>query len=171
MREIFNRYLNYLKAERNASAYTLRNYKTDLIGTYKNGPGNGFFQFLTPKKINDFKEVDKATLRDYLSWLTDRGINKTSLSRKLSAIRSFYRFLLKEGLLEKSPIPINASGRKGERSSLSPKLDKRLPVFLTQQETEKLINTPDLTKPEGKRDRALIELLYASGLGSARYSS
>jgi site-specific recombinase XerD len=164
VREIFNRYLNYLKAERNASAYTLRNYKTDLMGTVKNGPGNGFFQFLILNKVGDFKDVDKAILRDYLSWLTDRGIDKSSLSRKLSAIRSFYRFLLREGLLEKSPIPISASGRKGERSTLSPKLDKRLPVFLTQQETEKLINTPDVTKPEGKRDRALMELLYASGL-------
>jgi tyrosine recombinase XerC len=164
MREIFNRYLNYLKAERNASEYTLRNYKTDLTGTYKRGEGKGFFQFLKLKKIDDFTKVDRQTVRDYLSWLAEQGIDKSSMSRKLSAIRSFYRFLLREGILGKSPIPISASGRKGERSTLSPKLDKRLPVFLTEPEINKLLDTPDLAKPEGKRDRAMLELLYASGI-------
>jgi integrase/recombinase XerC len=94
VREVFNRYLDYLKAEHNASEYTLRNYKTDLMGTFKRGTGKGFFQFLTLRKIGDFREVDKQLLRDYLSWLMDQGIDKSSMSRKLSAIRSFYRFLL-----------------------------------------------------------------------------
>src|SRR5512136_1060200 len=164
MREVFNQYLDYLKAERNASRYTIRNYSSDLMGTHKRGPGKGFFQFLVSRKIRDFKDVDKQTIRDYLSWLVQQDIDKSSLSRKLSAIRSFYRFLLREGILMKSPIPINASGRKGERSSLSPKQDKKLPVFLTQPEMEKLLNTPDLNKPEGLRDRAILELLYAAGI-------
>jgi integrase/recombinase XerC len=164
VREIFNRYLNHLKAECNASPYTLRNYRTDLMGTYKRGPGKGFFQFLKLKQIGDFSEVDKGVIRDYLAWLMEQGVEKVSLVRKLSAIRSFYRYLLGEGLLKTSPIPINASGRKGNRSSLSPKLDKKLPVFLTEPEIVSLMNMPDLGKPEGLRDRALIELLYASGL-------
>lgn len=164
MREVFKRYLNYLKAEHNASKYTLRNYETDLIGTHKRGAGKGFFQFLVLKNVIDFKDVDKQTIRDYLAWLVDQKIDKSSLSRKLSAIRSFYRFLLQEGIIKKSPIPVNASGRKGERSALSPKQDKRLPVFLTQEEIQALISAPDLTRPEGKRDRAILELLYASGL-------
>jgi tyrosine recombinase XerC len=164
VKEVFKRYLDYLKAERNASSYTLRNYRDDLMGTYKHGEGNGFFQFLKQKKVIDFNEVDKQMIRDYLGWLTDRGIDKSSLSRKLSAIRSFYRFLLNEGLLEHSPIPINATGRKGERFTLSPKQEKRLPVFLTEAEMAKLIDTPDLQKPEGLRDKAILELLYASGL-------
>jgi site-specific recombinase XerD len=164
MQEVFKRYLNYLKAERNASPYTLRNYRTDLMGTYKNGPGKGFFQFLKLRNIADFTEVDKVIIRDYLGWLLEQGIEKVSLVRKLSAIRSFYRYLLAEGLLKNSPIPINSPGRKGNRSSLSPKLDKKLPIFLTQSEITKLLDTPDLSKPEGLRDRALLELLYASGL-------
>jgi tyrosine recombinase XerC len=164
MKEVFNQYLNYLKAERNASVYTLRNYKTDLLGTYKRGEGKGFFQFLKLRKIGDFQDVDKQVLRDYLAWLVEQGIDKSSMSRKLSAIRSFYRFLLREGFLQKSTIPINTSGRKGERSALSPKQDKKLPVFLTQTEIEKLLNTPDLNKPVGLRDRAMLELLYATGL-------
>jgi tyrosine recombinase XerC len=164
MREVFNRYLDYLKAERNASRYTVRNYSTDLMGTHKRGEGKGFFQFLVEQKIRDFRDVDKQTIRDYLSWLTEQDIDKSSMSRKLSAIRSFYRFLLREGILQKSPIPISASGRKGERSSLSPKQDKKLPVFLSRPEVEQLLNTPSVAKPEGQRDRAIMELLYASGL-------
>ncbi len=164
MQEVFNSYLNYLKAECNASPYTLRNYRTDLLGTYKRGPGKGFFQFLKLQKIGDFRDVDKKVIRDYLGWLMEQGVEKVSMVRKLSAIRSFYRYLLAEGLLKTSPIPINASGRKGNRSSLSPKLDKKLPVFLTEQEIKHLLTMPDLSKPEGMRDRALIELLYASGL-------
>ncbi len=164
MREIFDRYMNYLRAERNASPYTLRNYSTDLWGTYSQGEGKGFFQFLVSKKINDYREVDRQILRDFLSWLVDQGINKSSLARKLSAIRSFYRFLLREGILEKSPIPINAAGRKGDRSLMSPKLDKKLPVFLTRPEMEDMLSRPDISKPSGKRDSAILELLYASGL-------
>jgi integrase/recombinase XerC len=164
VREVFKQYMDYLKADHNASVYTLRNYRTDLMGTFKRGQGKGFFQFLRLRKVSDFKDVDKPILRDYMAWLMEQGVNKSSMARKLSAIRSFYRFLLNEGILSKSPIPINASGRKGERSSLSPKLEKRLPVFLTLQEMDKLIHTPDVSKPEGIRDRALLEILYASGL-------
>jgi site-specific recombinase XerD len=164
MREVLKRYIAYLKAEHNASQYTIRNYRTDLVGTSKRGAGKGFFQFLLLNNISDLREVDKQTIRNYLTWLVNQNIEKSSLSRKLSVIRSFYRFLLREGIINESPIPINASGRKGERSSLSPKLDKRLPVFLTQTEVQELINTPDLKRSEGKRDRAIIELLYATGL-------
>ena len=162
MREVFKRYLDYLKAEHNASRYTLRNYRTDLWGTYKRGEGKGFFQYLRSRNVADFAEVDRQLVRDYLGWLMDQGIEKSSLSRKLSAIRSFYRFLLSEGLIQKSPIPLNAGGRKGARSSLSPKLDKKLPVFLTQPEIERLLQAPDTTRPDGKRDRAMLCLRTAS---------
>lgn len=164
LREIFKRYLDYLKAEKGASPYTLRNYRADLLGTYKRGEGKGFFQFLRLKGVLDFKDVDKQNIRDYLAWLWENGIDKSSMARKLSAIRSFYAYLLNEKILDKSPIPINVRGRRGERSGLSPKLDKKLPVFLTQAETEKLLMSPDVAKPEGARDRAIFELLYASGL-------
>jgi integrase/recombinase XerC len=164
MREIFQRYLDHLKAEQNASRYTLRNYSSDLRGTYKRGEGSGFFQFLTARRVSDLREVDRQMVRDYLAWLVDKHIQKSSMARKLSAIRSFYRYLLAEGLIDKSPIPINTAGRRGERSSLSPKLDKRLPVFLTQTEIRDLLEAPDTNRPEGKRDRALLELLYAAGL-------
>ena len=151
MREVFNRYMDYLKAERNASWYTLRNYQTDLLGTHKRGDGKGFFQFIISRKIGDFREVDKQTIRDYLAWLLEQGINKSSMSRKLSAIRSFYRFLLRKGSLKKARFPLTHQDEKESVPTLSPKLDKRLPVFLTQKKIGQLLNSPDLTKPEGKR--------------------
>jgi integrase/recombinase XerC len=144
MQEVFNRYINYLEAERNASAYTVRNYKADLLD---------FFYFLKKKKA-DSLEIDRKVLRDYLTSLTKQGIVKASIARKLSAIRSFYRYLVREKIISASPIEMVSS----------PKLDKRLPSFLTLEEVERLLNAPDLSTPQGQRDRALLELLYASGL-------
>jgi tyrosine recombinase XerC len=151
MQEVFNKYIRYLEAERNASAYTVRNYTTDLYGS-KNV--KGFFTFLKEKGIDSLDKVDRSVLRSYLSYLVEQGIVKASIARKLSAIRSFYRYLVREEILPASPI----------EKAASPKLDKRLPSFLTLDEVERLLNTPDLSTPQGQRDRALLELLYASGL-------
>jgi tyrosine recombinase XerC len=145
MQKIFERYIRYLEAEKNASPYTVRNYQTDLAG---------FFKFLTQKGLTRLDEVDRHVLRDYLSELVGRGIAKGSIARKLSAIRSFFRYLVREEIIPKNPI---------EQVS-SPKLDKRLPSFLTQEEVEKLLGAPDPATPLGQRDRAFLELLYASGL-------
>jgi len=145
MQETFNKYINYLEAERNASPYTVRNYRNDLLD---------FFNFLKTKGIRSLKEVDKHVLRDYLSHLMEQGFVKASIARKLSAIRSFYRYLVREEIISKSPVAATAS----------PKLDKRLPSFLTSEEIEKLLKAPDSSTPQGQRDRALLELLYASGL-------
>ena len=145
MQEVFNKYVNYLEAEKNASRYTVRNYTTDLLG---------FFNFLKVKEINSLTEVDKHVLRDYLSHLMEKGIVKASIARKLSAIRSFYRYLVREKIVTTNPVA----------NTSSPKLDRRLPSFLTPEEVVRLLNAPDLSTPQGLRDRALIELLYASGL-------
>jgi tyrosine recombinase XerC len=154
MQEVFDRYINYLTAERNASPYTVRNYATDLLGNYKRGPEKGFFQFLRYKKVGTLDKVDTHTLREYIGWLMERGVVKESIARKLSAIRSFYRYLVREGIMKSNPLE-NAS---------SPKTDKRLPSFLTTEEVVRLLEAPDLATPQGQRDRALLELLYASGL-------
>ena len=145
MQEVFNRYINYLDAERNASHYTVRNYTHDLLD---------FFSYLKSKKISSLNEVDKQVLRGYLSHLMKEGFARVSISRKLSAIRSFYRYLLREELVATSPIA----------DTSSPKLDKRLPKFLTPEEAVRLLEAPDSSTALGQRDRALMELLYASGL-------
>jgi integrase/recombinase XerC len=145
MQEVFNKYINYLEAERNASRYTVRNYTHDLLD---------FFSYLKGIEISSLNEVDKQILRGYLSRLVQDGFAKVSISRKLSAIRSFYRYLLREKLVAASPVA----------QTSSPKLDKRLPDFLTPVETVRLLEASDLATPQGLRDRALMELLYASGL-------
>ncbi len=145
MQEVFDNYVHYLQVERNASPYTVRNYTTDLLG---------FFQFLRTKEIGSLEEIDKHALRDYLSHLMAQGFVKASIARKLSAIRSFYRYLLRERVISTSPLATTSS----------PKLDKRLPSFLTIEEVKQLLEAPDLSTPQGQRDRALMELLYASGL-------
>ena len=145
MQEVFTRYINYLKAERNASPYTVRNYTSDLMD---------FFGFLRDREIISLNEVDRHVVRDFLSQLIEQGFVKGSIARKLSAIRSFYKYLLREEMISTNPV----------ESTSSPKLDRRLPSFLSIEEINRLIETPDLSTPEGQRDRALLELLYASGL-------
>jgi integrase/recombinase XerC len=154
MQDIFQRYIDYLEAERNVSPYTVRNYRSDLVGNYKRGPEKGFFQFLRMRKVASLDKVDKQVLRDYLAYLMEQGIVKASIVRKLSAVRSFYRYLTREGILAKNPID----------NAASPRLDRRLPSFLTVDETVSLLKAPDVSTPQGQRDRALMELIYAAGL-------
>jgi len=151
MKEVFERYINYLEAEKNASPYTVRNYASDLLGS-KNI--KGFFDFLSERGIKSLDKADRHMLRDYLAYLVEQDLVKASIARKLSAIRSFFRYLVREGIL-----PVNPT-----QETSSPKLDRRLPSFLSIEEMNRLLQTPDLTTPQGKRDRAFIELLYASGL-------
>jgi tyrosine recombinase XerC len=149
--EIFNRYINYLEAEKNASKYTVRNYKTDLLGS-KNV--KGFFAFMDDKGITSLDKADRHFMRDYMGYLMDRGLVKASIARRVSAIRSFYRYLVREEILQFSPV----------QETSSPKLDRRLPEFLTADEITKLLECPNISTPIGQRDRAFLELLYASGL-------
>jgi len=143
--KVFSRYVDYLEAEKNVSVYTVRNYTRDLME---------FFTFVSESGIDTLKKVDKQTLRAYLAELMRKGFAKSSIARKLSAIRSFYRYLMREELVSASPAA----------TTVSPRLDKRLPEFLTQDEAKRLVESPDVSQPQGQRDRALLELLYASGL-------
>jgi len=145
MQEVVDRFVHYLQAEKNASPYTIRNYTTDL---------RDFFRFLSGKNIVSLEHADKYLIRGYLSFLMKEGIEKSSIARKMSAIRSFYKYLIREEMIQANPVATISS----------PKLDRRLPSFLTIEEVERLLNTPDLSTPQGQRDRTILELLYASGL-------
>lgn len=151
MRDMFQRYINYLVAERNFSPYTVRNYTTDLQGSRNT---KGYFEFLKDQGILSLDQADRYMVREYLGYLVEKKIVKASISRKISAIRSFYKYLIREEILTVSPV----------EDTSSPKLDKRLPEFLTLPEITRLIEAPDGDDPFGKRDKALLELLYASGL-------
>jgi integrase/recombinase XerC len=145
MPDVFSKFIEYLRVERNASRYTVRNYESDLIG---------FSNFLKKRNIVSLDEVDKNHIRDYLGELMGAGLARTSIARKLSAVRSFYKYLQREDLVHHSPAATISS----------PKLDRILPSFLGREDVTHLVENPDPSTPFGQRDRAFLELLYACGL-------
>ena len=150
----FNKYIDYLKVGKNASPYTIRTYTGALLGNNTRGTQKGFFPFLLKNKIASLDKVTKHTIREYIMWLMDQHVAKTSITCKLSAIRSFYVYLQKEELILENPL---------EKIS-SPKLDKKLPTYLTNDEVNRFLLAPDISSPVGQRNKAILELLYASGL-------
>jgi integrase/recombinase XerC len=143
--ELLKKYVRHLELERSISPYTVRNYASDV---------QGFLYFLGENGIDSLDKVSRSTLRLYLGSLHEQGVARASISRKVSALRSFYGYLRREKLVDADPL-----------STLSgPKTEKRLPTFLTHEEMARLIEAPDASTPQGLRDRALLELLYAAGL-------
>lgn len=135
-------FLEYLKNIRNSSEHTLRNYRIDL---------EHFKEFL--KEI-PFDKVQRHDLRAFLAWLTDQNKSKRTNARKLSALRSFYKFLLSRNLITTDPT----------EELDSPKLEKRIPVTISYAEVERLFAMPETDTLLGLRDRVIMELFYSSGL-------
>ena len=142
--DLLDTYLIAQKARKNLSDYTLRNYANDL---------RQFFDYLDEGN-RGLRTVDRLLVREYLSSLVASGLANGSVSRKVSTLRVFYRYLRNEDVLDADPM----LGVRG------PKKEQRLPRFLTQGEIETLINAADKETPQGLRDRAILELLYAAGL-------
>ena len=138
-------FLSYLRLEKNASKYTIDNYETAI---------RGFYEVIGDLGIVSLNNVNRQVWRSYSSILKDHKYAKSSIACKQSAVRSFYKYLNREEVLKTNPL----------NKLPSPKLDRYLPSFLTVDEAARLIESPDLSKPYGQRDRALMELLYASGL-------
>lgn len=145
MEELLLKFTRYLEGERKASKYTVRNYQNDL---------RPFIAFAAKRGVSTPDGVDRAVIRAYLGALMVDKVSKRSIARKLSAIRSFYRFMNIMGY---------ASGNAAASAS-SPKLDRRLPDFLPEDSTKLLLEAPDTSTPLGIRDRAIVEIIYAAGL-------
>jgi len=152
MDELIERYVNYLQYERNASPHTIRNYRSDLLQ---------FRDYLAEGRATvavDVRSVDALRIRGFLSILFERQEKKSSIARKLSAVRAFFKFLKREGVLAENPSTIVST----------PKQDKTLPRIMTEEEMNAFLNAvAEATKtgePAMRRDRALLEMLYASGL-------
>jgi integrase/recombinase XerC len=138
------KFLDSLRGERNASVHTLRAYDNELIR---------FAEYLGPEAR--WKEIDHVTIRGFLSHLHGCGLSKVSVARALAALRSMYKWLAREGIVQQNPAKLVAS----------PRLPKKLPRVPTMEEVNDLLNTemPDSAAfPE--RDRAIFELLYGCGL-------
>ncbi len=142
MKEWKEKFLSYLQAIRNASVHTLRNYGMDLADF------QGFAQ------ADDVKSVDKRMIRGYLTHLNQKQVTKRTILRRLSALRSFFKYLLREGAIAHNPLEeIDA-----------PKLEKTIPSPLTIEEIDRLFQQPDTQTYLGFRDRTIMELFYSSGL-------
>jgi integrase/recombinase XerC len=144
-------FLKHLKYERNASPHTLRNYESDLIQ---------FYDYVAPpdekgrRRSVNVRDIDHLTIREYMSKLYDLKKKKSSIHRKVASLRTFFRFLCREGVLEMNPAKLVAT----------PRVERTLPNHLTIEQMVRFIETPDIETLLGKRDRAMLELLYASGL-------
>jgi len=142
------KFLKYLQVERRISQNTLNAYAGDL---------HDFCAFLVSNRDEDppaLASFSRPAVRSYLAALHRRSCAARTIARKLSALRSFARYLLREGVVTRNPT-LNIA---------SPKLDAKLPHFLTRLETRTLLQMPDLNTPEGIRDLAILELFYGAGL-------
>ena len=142
MKRYIEKFKNYLTVEKNYSAHTIKNYLSDL---------DEFSRFLSGK---DVESVDYLTVRKFLAQLRSRAISKRSVARKLSSLRTFFRFLQRDGYIKSNPVG----------SVASPKMDKKLPIFLDEKSVQRLVTAPDQKTFRGTRDRAILEALYSTGI-------
>ncbi|MGE5415962.1 MAG: tyrosine recombinase XerC [Acidobacteriota bacterium] len=143
-------FLNHLRVEKSASSMTLISYRTDLAQ---------FFDFLRETNSlpsgpisHDF--FNHRSVRDYLTFLQKSGFSRSTMARKLAALRSFVKYLCREEVLSGNPIAAVST----------PKQEKKLPRFLYPAEIEALLDAPDINNISGVRDRAILEMLYATGI-------
>ena len=179
MKDAIAKFLHHLRYERNASPHTVRNYQGDLeqFLAYLRPPGAKPIALPRTGRYGALREVDHRLIREFLGYLHDQRLEKSSIARKLAALRSFFKFCVREGFLAQNPARLVAT----------PKLPKRLPSVLTAEEINTFLDQlarldPDQPERKGNagrrrpgaeedesqlllaRDRAILELLYASGL-------
>ncbi|HKB07535.1 MAG TPA: tyrosine recombinase XerC [Candidatus Polarisedimenticolia bacterium] len=142
-------FLRHLEHNVNASPQTVRCYRTDL---------HEFQEFLTHGLVSgrqaDLPDIDHHAVREFLSYLHDRGVSRATVARKLASLRSFFRHLARQGLTAGNPAAMVAT----------PKLERRLPRALSEHEVESLLDNSFGIGARDHRDRAILELLYASGV-------
>lgn len=152
MEEFLKQFLEHLRYERNVSEHTLRNYASDLLQ---------FLDYVAPEDAQTGKrrevpvsQIDHITIREWVSTLHSASKKKTSIARKIASLRTFFQFLIREGILELNPAKLVAT----------PRIEKKLPNHLSIEDAIRFIETPDVETDMGKRDRCILELLYATGI-------
>jgi integrase/recombinase XerC len=145
--DAIQRYLRFLKVERNASNFTIKSYREDLLvwAQYLHDLFGG------EPSISLISAVD---LRGYVAALTEAGYASSSIARKLASMRSFFKFAQREGLVSGNPA----------KPLRNPRRERKLPHFLTTREIAKLLTAPNTAEPMGQRDRAIFETIYSAGL-------
>jgi tyrosine recombinase XerC len=142
---LLDRFLDYLKAVKGSSPYTIKNYGSDI---------GQFIEYCQRLGADRMDAITRPFLHSYMAWLDAEGYAKTSIARRVAGLRSFGDFLIEEGVVPANPFhAINA-----------PKLPKRLPAYLTASEVEALLSISDTSAVLGCRNQAILEVLYAAGL-------
>jgi len=141
--EVIDEFITFLQVERGLAENTISAYSRDLVR---------FIAYLETRNITPIK-TSRSVIRDYLGSLTP-DLSKRSQARNVSAIKTFFRFLVSEGKMKENPA----------RLLETPRIQQKLPEVLSLGEVEQLLSQPDITTPLGQRDRAMLELLYATGL-------
>ena len=147
MKKLIESFLHYLKFQKNYSPHTVTSYRRDLFA---------FDDYLTRGNKSDSPDlasIDHISIRDFLTHLHRNGNGKSSIARKLGAIRSFFKYLYREGEISSNPA----------RLVRTPRLSQKKPRFLSVQEVEEILELPSRKTDLGIRDRAILELLYGSG--------
>lgn len=148
-RGVVGGFLHRLEVERGYSPHTIRSYRTDLRHMLAY-----FFSWKTDPREEELGRLDVRDMRAYLSHLLSAGYARSTVNRKLAAMRSFWTYLVDEGFAEDNVLLYLAS----------PKMPSRLPRFLYRDEVDKILKQPDCSEPEGLRDWAILEMLYATGV-------
>ncbi len=143
--DFVTQFLDYLEHERGVSPHTLRGYSRDILD---------FLEFLRAGDDFDPTGVDALAVRGFHAHLRERNASKATVARKLAALRSFYKFLVRRSIVEASPVA----------AVKTPKQEKRLPRFLDEREVGKLLDAPGPDDAFPRRDKALLETLYSTGL-------
>ncbi|RZK80450.1 MAG: site-specific tyrosine recombinase XerD [Pedobacter sp.] len=141
-----NAYKQYLKLERSLSSHSISAYLQDI--------GKLDEYFFTQSKTANIKQVDLADLKKFISWINELGMLASTQARVISGLRSFFGFLLMEEIIEEDPTALLEG----------PRLNRSLPDTLNIQEINAIIDAVDASKPEGMRNKALLEVLYGCGL-------
>jgi integrase/recombinase XerD len=145
MQELVETFLSYLTVERGLARNTIDSYRKDLLC---------YWDYLHLRRIESLSKTDKEVITDFMSSQKDKGLSSNSIARRLAAIKSFYRFLVRERILKSDPTNLMET----------PKLWKKIPETLSVEEVEKLIMQPDVRNRTGIRDRAILDILYSTGM-------
>jgi len=148
MTETLQRFREYLVVERNASGHTVTAYMRDLAQFH------AWLRELAESAEVSFEAIDRGTIRAWLGELTERGLSRRSISRKITSLRSFFRFAEQRGHISSNPT--------ADLHAI--KIDRRLPVFVDEESADALLQLPDTGTVEGARDAAILELLYSTGM-------
>lgn len=145
MKKLVEEFLNYLSIERGLAVNSISSYRRDL---------NNYIKYLEKNKISSFSETKRNNITNFMLYLKDKGLNSSSIARALVATKVLYRFLVNEGYLKDDVTSVFTL----------PKIWRKLPQVLRPEEVEKLLRSPNLRTKLGIRDKAALELMYATGM-------